>query len=82
MQVNHELQVRVKQDELGDLESRLLDKLNELLASIDARYADKELTRKKITMLEKNVSVSVTIMTVIVLQIKNLFDHLLKTEDP
>ena len=52
----HELQRRSKQGDLDTLEERLIAKLNELLASLDIRYSDKENTRKKIQMIEKNVS--------------------------
>jgi hypothetical protein len=54
--VHHELQRRSKQGDLDALEERLIGKLNELLASLDIRYSDKENTRKKIQMIEKNVS--------------------------
>lgn len=54
--MHHELQRRSKQGDLDALEERLIGKLNELLASLDIRYSDKENTRKKIQMIEKNVS--------------------------
>lgn len=53
--------------DVEDLEERVLGKLNELLASLDIRYSDKENTRKKISMIEKNV--------------RNLFDMVLKKDD-
>ena len=46
--MHHELQRRSKQGDLDALEERLIGKLNELLASLDIRYSDKENTRKKI----------------------------------
>lgn len=58
MQVNHELNGRPKQGALDDLESSLLIKLNEILAQLDMRYADKESTRKRFNNLEKNVSIN------------------------
>lgn len=55
MQVHHELDDKVTKKEMADLEQRLLDKINELLAQLDNRYADKDATRKKFNNLEKNI---------------------------
>lgn len=53
--------------ELADLEARLLDKINELLAALQNQFADKDQTRKKIFNLEKNC--------------KNLYDLLMSANE-
>ena len=56
MQLHHELDDRVSRQEWTELDSRVNEKLSDILTSCDARYADKDLQRKKILSIEKNVS--------------------------
>ncbi len=43
-------------NDLANLQSNIMDKLNELMGNLENMFADKEQTRKKLSGLDKSVS--------------------------
>lgn len=50
------LNKKADRQELDELEARIMDKLNEILKTIFAQFADKKETNKRLSNLEKQVS--------------------------
>lgn len=48
---------KVDKDELGDLEARLMEKLNEMVKKLMGQFADKNDTKKRLANLEKNMKI-------------------------
>ena len=57
MSMKGEIDQKASMIDLSNLQSTLMDRLNELMSNFENMFADKEATRKKIVQLEKAVSV-------------------------
>jgi len=54
--VQDELNQKATKDELAELESRMMQRLQELFDQMRNMFAEKDVTKKKISAIEKNVS--------------------------
>ena len=50
-----QLDHKASKEELAHLEARIMDKLNELIKSLLLQFADKNETKKRFNLIEKNV---------------------------
>lgn len=58
--IRQDLDTKASLIDVQNVQSTLMDRLNELMANLDGMFADKEGTRKKIAQLEKAVSSQLT----------------------
>lgn len=66
-QIEDDLATKADQSDLSELEKLIMSRLNDIVAALSSKFADKAETKKAIKLIEK--------------QFKNLYDYVMSKED-